>query len=293
MGIDWSTTRAIYDEGRPLTVQYAVQDDVAEPLDMEALILFSLYGTLQDVRDQLEELGIDIGELFPMNIAISPALPDPAMGAFPADNEAYVGGTNTMVVLPDLSSELPLAANSGVVFHEFGHGLFHYLTSGDVYGEKFIDLDQPSDIVDGAGSLDEGFADMLGTLLTDDPKFISRSMDLPERDVDADATAIEVAVLPGESSDGGVLARYDPYPLGTVFASVTWDLRLETDEPGQVLQWAAEAVEEWSTGQDLTAYRWLDALVEVVDRDRPGLEDELCDSVQNRFAEVWTVAQCP
>ena len=140
MGIDWSTTRAIYDEGRPLTVQYAVQDDVVEPLDMEALILFSLYGNLQDVRDQLEELGIDIGELFPMNIAISPALPDPAMGAFPADNEAYVGGTNTMVVLPDLSSELPLAANSGVVFHEFGHGLFHYLTSGDVYGEKFIDL---------------------------------------------------------------------------------------------------------------------------------------------------------
>jgi len=293
VGIDWSSGRAIYDEGKPLTVNYAVQDDVGEPLDMEALILFSLYGNLQDARDRLGDLDIDIGELFPMNIAVSPALPDPTMGAFPADNEAYVPGTNTMIVLPDLTSELPLAANTGVVFHEFGHGLFHYLTSGDVYGDRLLDLDQPAELTDGAGSLDEGFADMLGTLLTDDPAFISRSIVLPERDVTGDHTAAGVEVLPGEFTDGGVLATYDPYPLGTVFASVSWDLRIASDDPGRTLQWDAEAVQDWAVGEDLTVYRWLDALVAVVARDSPSLEDDLCRSIETRFADVWVVEQCP
>ncbi len=292
VGIDWSSSRAIYEEGQRLTVNYAVQSDVGEPLDMEALILFSLYGNLQDARDQLGALDIDIGELFPMNIAVSPALPDPTMGAVPADNEAYVPGTNTMVVLPDLTSELPLAANTGVVFHEFGHGLFHYLTSGDVYAEKFIDLDAPAEISDGAGSLDEGFADMLGTLLTDDPAFISRSIVLPERDVTGDHRAVDVAVLPGGESSGGALAGYDPYPLGTVFASVSWDLRLANDDPGLTLQWDVEAVQRWSVGEDLTVYRWLDELVTIVGRDRPGLVDELCTSIETRFVDVWVVEAC-
>jgi hypothetical protein len=293
VGIDWSTGRAIYDEGKRLRMQYAVQSDIAEPLDMEALILFSLYGNLQDARDQLTDLDIELGELFPLNIAISPALPDPFLGAFPADNEAYVPGTNTMIVLPDLTSELPLAANAGVVFHEFGHGLFHLLTAGDVYAERFLGLDEPAELTDGVGSLDEGFADMLGTLLTDDPGFISRSLFLPERDVDNPETAaIDVLVLPGAFSESGLLASYNPYPLGTVFASVTWDLRLATDDPGLVLQWAVEAIGDWSDGSDLTAYLWLDALVSIVDRDRPSLEDDVCASIGTRFAQVWTVAQC-
>jgi len=294
VGIDWSTTRAIYDEGKPLKVQYSVQDGVGEPLDMEALILFSLYGNLQDARDALTDLGLDVSPLFPMNIAVSPALPDPTMGAVPADNEAYVPGTNTMVVLPDLSSELPLAANAGVVYHEFGHGLFHLLTGDDVYGEKFVSLDDPAEIQDGAGSLDEGFADMLGTLLTDDPHFISRSMWLPERDVDDETTsALGVAVLPGEYSGGGLLGSYDPYPLGTVFASVTWDLRVAHGDPGEVLTWAAEAVVDWSHGEDLRVYVFLDRLVDVVWREQRSVYDDLCDSIAARFEpEVWTVEDC-
>ena len=292
VGIDWSTSETVLDPGTPLTVQYAIQGGVAEPLDAEALILFSLYGNLEDVRTRLRALDVDLGELFPLSIAVSPGLPDPSLTSTPADNAAYVPGTNVMLILPDLTSELPLAANAGVIYHEFGHGLFHYVTTGDVYGEDLISLDAPAELLDGSGSLGEGFSDMLGTLLTDDPLFIHRSLDAPERDVSDDHLAVDVAVLPGGDVGGGLTANYNPYPLGTVFASVTWDLRLASDDPERTLLWAIASLGDWSDGEDLTAYRFLDALVDNVSRDRPSLQDDLCASIGTRFADVWTVAAC-
>ena len=73
------------------------------------------------------------------------------------ENAAYVPGTHAFILLSDMTEkEVPLAANAGVVTHEFGHSVFHYLTTGGVKTDPLYDVSSPGR--SGVASLDEGFA---------------------------------------------------------------------------------------------------------------------------------------
>ena len=293
LDVNLSTGRIRYEEGRPLSVLYVVQGGVAEPLDRDGLTLFSFYGHLHDAQEAMGQAGVDISPLFPIQFGVTPAVSDPSFVFAPVENAAYAPTANSFILLEDVTDrEVPLAANAGVVSHELGHGVFHLLTSGGPYAERAFDV--LGDAAPGVSSLDEGFADMLGSLITDDPDFISASWDMPERDVSGEHVSRDVSVLPEDEGAGGL--GYDPYPLGTVFASVMWDVREATGDRDATLLLAATSIEEWAARETASgsedveaAYRWLGVMVELAD---PQQREAACQSINWRFADHVVVEDC-
>ena len=285
--INWSSGRWSYDTGRPLDILHSVREGVAYPLDRDGLVLYSFYAHLEDAAAGLAEAGLDISPLFPIHIAVTPSLSDPSLAFVPAENAAYAPSANTFILLDDLVvKEVPLAANRGVVTHEFGHGTFHYLTTGgDVYGPGLSTDDDPKRS-NHVSSLDEGFADMLACLLTDDPASFEASLAVPERDASGDHVAAEVPVLPDDTE----ALSYDPYPLGTVFASLVWDVRTETDDRLGTLEWVLDGVETWGVEGDKVSYHLLDILYESGSDEQ---REVLCEYAEGRFEDVYVVEACP
>ena len=285
--IDWDSGNWEYQDGRPLDILYTNSDGVARAMDRDGLVLYSFYAHVVDAVIALEEAGIDPSPLFPVDIAVTPALSDPSLAFMPAENAAYAPSANTFILLDDLiEKDVPLAANRGVVTHEFGHGTFHLLTTGgDVYGPG-LSTDDDLAKSNHTRSLDEGFADMLACLVTDLPNSFEASLAVPERDVTGDHTAAAVAVLP-EASEG---LGYDPYPLGTVFASLVWDVRLATDDRLATLELVLATTEEWGVSGDKLSYAWLDIAWELGDTDQRAA---ICASAEVRFADVYVVEACP
>ena len=277
-----------YRGGRGIEVLAVVQDGVAEPIDLDGLILYSFYGHLQDARDALLQVGVDVDPLFPVSMAVTPAVPDIGLALLPVENAAYAPTANTFVLLSDLTDkQVPLAANAGVVAHETGHGVFHLLTTGDPYAPKLFGAEHPG--ANGVSSLDEGFADMLGGLITGDPRFIVPSLNLPSRDLESAITAEEVGSRPELETQG-----YDPYALGSVFAATAWDIRLATNDIDGTLLLVCDAVVAWAEAEAdaddaEVAYRYLDQLVALGD---PAQKQAACAAVEQRFAGVHSVQEC-
>lgn len=263
--------------GGRLAVEYHVQDGVGVPLHPDGLELFSYYHALSAVRAELDALGIDTGAVFPVPFAYQPSVG----GAVLSSNAAYVAaGVHMFVLLPG-GFDVPLTANPGVVRHELGHALFSAIVAGDVFAPS-PQLRAPE-----VAALNEGFADMLGTLSLDDPDFITLSWDLGgTRDVRGDATLASAAPV-----------ELDPYSRGTVYASFAWDLRELTD-PDFALTAAIDALASWAearswergqAGVDAFAAR----LAERAIAERPGIASALCAAHERRFDGLPRPDACP
>lgn len=285
-----------YEPGRPLQVDYEVVDGVAWPIDAHGLLSWSFYGHLADTAIALDALGLSVDAALPFDAAWVPTLPSIDIELVPAENAAYAAGQNVFVLLPDLiEADVPLAANAGVVAHETGHCLFHLLTAGAVMADPLFD-DSTTEAGLFQASLHEGFADIVATLLTDDPRFIEESIAMTTRRVDGDVSADDV-VLPAQhlqDSEGDLLAIYDPYALGTVFASLAWDLRALHGDGAAVLQIAGDAAEAWAAGAEGDwdeADRWsfADSLVAGMPEE---LQSDACAAAALRLPGVGLEA-CP
>lgn len=235
-----------YSGGSPLHVGFSTEDGVAVPADSDGLALFTFYAHLAAARAAVQAEGVDIDAIFPMAGAWNAAA-DWSLEFSPSDNAAYASGANVFLLLPDGGQrEVPLLANQGVIFHEFGHAVFHLLTAGDPYGPPVVE-ELGSTAANWQASLHEFFADASATLLLDDARFLDVSLEMPERHVDADASYsadLDPAAFAGDDSD--LLGFYDPYPLGTVYASVAWDLRLALGDPARVYSLLVRATESWA-----------------------------------------------
>lgn len=282
---------AEYVGGGPLDIPYVVDDDgVGWPEDEDGLVLWSFYAHLGDAREQLTDQGYDMAPLFPVGIAHTPSQALLDFSSF--ENAAYVtGGAHLFVLLKDLiDKDVPLAANAGIVRHEFGHAWFQVLTAGDAHTEPpYLYEDTPT--TNAVRALNEGFADMVATLSLDDPAFIEDSLPLPERDVSAAHIASD-ALYPDPDGDALSALEYDPYPLGSCYAAVAWDLR-EATSPEYALQAVITAVEDWSLGATWSQPdQFLHTLADAVADDADALE-AVCDAVTTRFPDVTTPQECP
>lgn len=260
-------------------VQQVDGQDVAVPLDEDGLLLYTFYANLAAVRTAVEAHGVDVSAVFPMQAGWNPAV-SPLLELAPADNAAYATGANVFLLLPDGNNrDVPVLANEGVIFHEFGHAVFHLLTTGAPQNPPLAG-DSTTESYYWQASLHEGFADTLATLLLDDPAFIDASLDLPDRHVDDDHAVVDDSMLPSTRVDG---LLDDPYPLGTVYASFAWDLR-EASDPDSALAVVLDAVDRWGPTQasDVDGVLYLTALLdEAADA---GLGDAACASNEARFA---------
>jgi len=281
-----------YTGGRALTVRYAVTDGVAVPADQDGLLLFSFYAHLADARDALAARGVDLGPMFPVGLAWNPAV-SPLIELSPADNAAYAIGANLFLLLPDGGDrDVPLLANAGVVTHELGHALFHLRMTGDPLAQPLA-----TDATTRAGmwqaSLHEGFADALAALLLDDPRFLAPSVELPARDLDGSAILTEALLPDPDALADALLPIYDPYALGSVFASLVWDLRVASDDADATLALLLAAIDIWAPFEpaDIDGQRFLEALhTASIDVDQ---QDSVCDAIAARMGGLLVVDGCP
>ncbi len=279
-----------YTGGVGLTVHAEVQtldsEQVAVPLDEDGLLLYTFYANLGAARDAVTAQGVDVSPIFPMAAAWNPAV-SPLIELAPADNAAYATGSNTFMLLPDGGNrDVPLLANEGVIFHEFGHAVFHLLTTGDPTAPPLA-IDNTQESYYWQASLHEGFADTQASLLLDDPAFIDASISMPLRHLDDDHAVVTSDILPS-TRVGGVLD--DPYPLGTVYASFAWDLRVASD-PDTAYQIVLNAIAAWSpqTASDMDGTVYLADLLQSA-KDA-GLGDAACASNTARFSLL--AVPCP
>ncbi|MFH1466962.1 MAG: hypothetical protein ABIO70_21445 [Pseudomonadota bacterium] len=272
---------------RALHVGYGVQGSTAVPLDADGLLLWSFYAHLEDIARELPEHGLDPEVFFPVGTAWTPVIPDVMLELLPLKNAAYATGGHFFILLADLADkDVPLAANAGIVRHEFGHAIFHHLTCGaPLAAPPFDAADQRAGSLY-YSSLHEGFADSFAGLTLDDPAFLAASLDLEERRLDGDQT-LEGVELPEEfiaTSDEELLAIYDPYALGSVIAAAAWDLRVALDDPERSLEILIVSARAWSEAEEFgDAWGFLQVWAATA---APGAEHEaLCASLTARFGE--------
>lgn len=260
--------RGQYAGGGPIRVRYRADGEVAVPLHDDGVVLWSYYHCLSRVRAELQPFDIGVERIFPIPFAYQPVV---GGSALTGSNAAYAAeGAHFFVLLTDPpGADVPLAANPGVVRHEFGHALFQHLTAGDVR-EPFA-LDGVFEV----RALNEGFADAFAAISLDDPVgFWGLSLPNPaDRRLDVVRRAADA-----------VSAERNPYSRGSVYASLAWALREQTD-PDTALQllmattarWAIEAEESQATGVALTD-RW--AVLLVIESQSA---TDLCDAYTARF----------
>lgn len=269
-----------YAGGSPIRLEYVVDDGVGVPLEQDGVILWSYYHSLSAFRQELEAAGVETDGVFPVPFAYQPSLG----GILLTSNAAYVADTvHLFVLLPDGGGDgIPLAANPGVIRHEFGHALFQYTIGGGV------GISTPAIALPEVSSLNEGFADMVAALALDDPDFITPSIDL---DGTRDLTGPHTLAGTDDPAE-------NPYSRGTVYASFTWDVRLALDDPGETLRLTVRALEDWAAdapwddGQ-AGVDRFPAVLANRVIGQRPALAGDVCAAFATRFPGLPDPAACP
>lgn len=268
-----------YHHGGALHIDAIESDGALLPLDEDGLVLWSFYADLVDATDALEARGYDVSPIVPVDIAFAPAS---FMDFSAVENAAYVLGQRAFVIFPDALSGLPLAANAGVVRHEFGHAWFELLTTG-----RSGEVVTWSTGVSTTGTLriralNEGFADTVASLTLDDPRFIEASLDMPERAVTNDVISTDLYPTAADSDLLGALT-YDPYALGTVYAGFAWDVRVATD-PDTALDLAQSAAAAWGAE---AAWEDTDRYVALfVEHAQGPARDAACASAAHRFPQI-------
>lgn len=272
-----------YRGGGTLAVDYAVRDGVGVPLDADGLALWSFYHTLSAARSELEAQGYDTSELFPIDFAFQPSA---AGTALITSNAAYVaGGGHLFTLLADPpNATLPLAANPVVIRHELGHALFQQIVVGDL---ETFDQSASGDLR--MSALNEGFADMVASLLLDDPDILGASL--------PDAAGARLLTAPHSTAVALPLDE-DFYSRGTVYASFTWDLR-QGDDRATLLNDVFATLRDfgerrlWEQDDRVsTVDRFSALLLERVLTRRGDEADALCAVFEQRFPGAPEPASC-
>ncbi|MBN2800011.1 MAG: hypothetical protein JXX28_12780 [Deltaproteobacteria bacterium] len=276
-----------YREGGSLDIAWVDEGGVGVSVDEDGLILWSFYGQLAGAWQDLEDRGYQ-GPERGVAIAYNPVS---VMDFQAAENAAYATSMHTFLLFPDmLQHGVPLAANAGVVRHEFGHAWFHALVVGDPHASPAWIDDGVVAEANAVAALNEGFADTTATLLLDDPAFIEASLDMPSRDVRGDWAAAPED-YPDPDAELNLLDMYDPYVLGTVFASMAWDVREATD-PDTALDLAVRSLTTWGEEADwLNIDRYAVIYAELAASD-PLAGPAACASLAARFPHVEEPPSC-
>jgi hypothetical protein len=277
---------ATYEAGGQLDIRWTIDQGAAVPTDEQGLVMWSFWYHLSDARDAVAPY-VDPSPIFPVNIAWSP---QSLLDVQAVENAAFVLGQNTFMLFPDALDNVPIAANAGVVRHEFGHAFFELLVAGESGGDIPWLEESVRDIL-AVNALNEGFADMVATLTLDDPRFIDASLSMPSRDVSDKSWFASGDMYPDE--DAGLIdavGGYDKYALGTVYASFVWDVREATD-PDTALGLAIEALVAYGEAE---AWENPDQFVlSFLDIAKGEARDAACASAGTRFPELDISGVCP
>lgn len=279
-----------YHRGGDVTVHATRADGTWIPDDEDGLVLWSFYHDLDEAQRALtDEAGADLSPVFPVDIAWNPAsIYDFAA----AENAAYASGLRLFLLMPDALDGVPLPANAGVVRHELGHAWFEVLVTGTAGGPDPT-ANAGARGIAASRALNEGWADTVASLSLDDPDFIGPSLHIPERVVgNPAAIAASDVYPPADITDlDVVLGVWDPYVLGSVYASFAWDVAVITGDRWATLRSASEAVGDYGAAGD---WEDTDAFVRgILERVPSAHLTAACADAGLRFPEATLEPACP
>ena len=117
---------------------------------------------------------------------------------------------------------------------------------------------------------------------------MSTSIPMPSRDVRRDWVATP-DLYPSDTDDVLEMLAWDPYALGTVFASLVWDLREATD-PDTTLSLLVETAVAWGEEGDLADVDRFAVI--LVERAQDVAPTEACDALALHFPDVDGPSVC-
>lgn len=281
--------------GAPIQLRLEEVDGAFMGRDFDALMCLTLYHHLNAAHAYFQGLGLGT------EVADVPHLPThylPTVGVLGfglpllTDNAGYTPAVSAFLVFGQSQlDEVPLAANEGVMAHEFAHAVFHHLT-GRLRG---VDLpewmlgDWPVETANALRAVDEGLADVHGAAFTGDPDFIAPSASALELDRDVSFPRAYGDGL--AAALGDALEDFDPYAIGSVVASTFWDFRGRLVDAGvapadarrRMSRAAFETARTLEVDRDFTLGRfWTTAVAAVPAEDRPAL----CAALDEAFADL-------
>jgi len=226
--VDVDTEQVSVEGDDAMHVGYSEDGGALVPTGYLGLVALTTYHHMSESHAYFRSLGLgDSGNDMPQQrVMFLPELKVAGeVGTVPAnDNMAYVPQVGAFIVLAeDQFDAIPLAANHGVVAHEFSHAVLHHLTEeAGAPPDERLGWDEES--ANFWRSLHEGLADVHGAGITNDANFMAASVNgqFGDRDLSSDHVLTDFMLFDAESS-----FSYDPYPLGSVLAATFWSYRDE------------------------------------------------------------------
>ncbi len=281
-------------------VGYAEDGGALVALDYLGLVALTTYHHMSDSHAYFRALGLgETAEDLPQQrVMFLPKLKvDGQIGTVPAnDNMAFIPELGAFIVLAELQfDEIPLAANHGVVAHEFSHAVLHHMTDDANGSPPDVRFGWDAESSNFWRALHEGLADVHGAGLTDDPNFMAASVSgqFGDRSLTGDHTLTESLLFEVESS-----FSYDPYPMGSVLAATFWSYRAELMSLGMSAYEArshmARTAFDTVSSLDLTAqgFHVADYLTEAATHATESAA--WCAAVQQHFSIIMDrIGGCP
>ncbi len=230
--------QVLLEEGAPPEAQFVEEDGVLWPADFHSLCLATTYHAFERARLYAIARGMDEdGPTRAIEFHYFPSFSIGEEGAQPfADNAAFFPLLHAFVLLPFSSlQEIPLAANEGVIAHEYAHAIFNAEVHGGSWLPPYLltwPVGSPSSAM--LGAVEEGLADMWAGAVSGDPRFARHSLRAyvgDSRDLDrfeVETSCYSDARFRADLREGAGSA--DPelfwlqrqYQLGTVLARALW-----------------------------------------------------------------------
>jgi hypothetical protein len=214
------------DEGMHVT--YADQDGALLATDYLGLIGVTAYHHLSAAHAYFRGLGLGAAtdDIAQQRVFFLPKLRVAGGGGGTAnDNIAFIPLESAFLVLAEKQLDaVPLAANEGVVAHEFSHSVLHHRFADGSNRPPNETFGWDSTSANYWASLHEGLADVHGAGITGEPNFILPSAG-PEFGINRDVSSPDHILTDALLLDVESSFSYDPYPLGSVLAATLWSYR--------------------------------------------------------------------
>lgn len=209
-------------------IDYTLREDgVVAPFDFHSTMMLTLYHHLEVASDYFVRLGVDRETLGKVPVYYFPRLQVIIPLNLLSDNAAYAVTLDAFLIPPRLLlKDVPLAANRGVIVHEYTHLVFNRLVHGDSRAPAYLLAPWPDMALKRLRSIEEGVADVFAALQTGDPNFIDASISEERFKIDRDLRSrFDYSLELAEAVREADVTTYNPYILGTVIGSAIWLLR--------------------------------------------------------------------
>lgn len=156
----------------PLSFFLKTAANIYIPKNENTAFMATIYYHIQNLK-KMSDLAGFVQEEKPLSIGLATQVVDPSEKA---NRAFYDGKRDSILIVPYIKSELPIAVNSGILAHEYFHSLFFKTVLNKAqFDNASMTVEELSNRIY-LDSLNEGLADFWAWLYTKDPNFLKWSL---------------------------------------------------------------------------------------------------------------------